>query len=160
MKDSVKNILKLILGLTIILLAGAAIFLIVLNAGWFNALPLVLRNSVVFGVIVFSAAVIFIIPKTHLFYGALRDSFKRDAIKFEKWDERNKKDIESLSIDKSKYKNITKIYSQLNRIKGLFFILPSSFFLIFFTFRSEQFNIVITFFLITTAVLVIIIMDG
>lgn len=154
MKDSVLNILKLILVFTIFLSPLIAMFLIVFNADWFNALHLVFKLIIISGVVGLTAAVFIFIPKLRFLDVKLTSFYEKDEIKFEKWDEKNKKDIESLSIDKTKYVNITKIYSQLNRIKGSFFIIPSLFMLIYAILRSEQYNIAITFFLLTTAVLV------
>jgi hypothetical protein len=154
MRDTIKNILKLSLFLIILLLPLAAMFGVLFNAGWFNSLQLAARYGIGLGVIALTAAVFVFIFKTRFMDGLLKYALKKDEISFERYDDRNRKEIEPFSIDKAKYKGKAKVYSQLNRAKGMFFIIPSSAMLIYFAVLSKGINLVVIFFAVIPAVLI------
>lgn len=120
-KGKIINFFKFALFILFMISSAAPIVLLRIFADWLNALPAALRYSLSIGSFVLCIVIFYASTRIHFADGTIKDAAKKDEENLEAYEARNKKETEGYQVNRSVYAGVKRVYSQLNRVRSLFF---------------------------------------
>lgn len=118
MRQNINIIVKLTLIILILFIPVAMLVLFLTFSNFINNLPAFLKYGGCFIYIAFTIWIFVRVANSNLLRDLLISASKKEAEIVEK----HKNECVSLSIDRTKFKNTTKVFTQLNMFKGILFI--------------------------------------
>ena len=154
MKNSIFMIFKIGLAIFLLVLPLVTMFCLRYYVDWINSFPNIIKFLFVLLVIGILAIAISSIIKLKFFNTIFQKAWEKSEKSLELYNIRNKEEIKLICIDKKRYLDVNKKYTQLNSIKGFIFIIIDTAMIFLAINIKGEFNLIAFIFVLVLIVIV------